>query len=122
MKTILIAAVAALSFVTPAAAQPAQPPQPPAATCTPEHAAMGHCTLPAQPSQPQSHQGHGHAQDGEGQTHGQMSECCRDANGNGRMDCCENMAAAGQRPCCAQHQQPGQPATQQSAPAQPQAS
>lgn len=111
MKTILIAAAAAFASVTPAAAQPA-PVQAPAATCTPEHAAMGHCTLPAQPSQPQSHQGQaqGHAQHGGGQSHSQMSDCCRDADGNGKMDCCENMAAAGQRPCCAQHGEPAQQA------------
>lgn len=104
MKTILIAAAAALAFATPAAAQPAFAPAP-AATCTPEHAAMGHCALPAQPTQPQPHQGHqmpGQGQQGgqggQAMNHGQMSDCCRDANGNGKMDCCENMGAAVQNP------------------------
>lgn len=109
MKTILIVAAAAFTFAAPASGQPASA-QPasgpaPAATCTPEHAAMGHCTLPAQPSQPQSHQGHrmpsqGHSegQGGQAMNHSQMSDCCRDANGNGKMDCCEKMGAAVQGP------------------------
>jgi opacity protein-like surface antigen len=105
MKTVLIAAAAAVAFVTPAAAQPTAAPAP-AATCTPEHAAMGHCTLPARPSQPQSHQGtsQGHAESHGAQVmdHGQMSGCCRDANGNGKMDCCENMGAAMQNPAARQ--------------------
>ncbi len=96
MRTILFVAATALAFATPAAAQPVPAPAP-AATCTPEHAAMGHCTLPALPSQPQSHQGHQvpgrGAQGGQAMSHGQM-DCCRDANGNGKMDCCENMGAA----------------------------
>ena len=99
MKTMLIAAAAALAFATPVAAQPVQAPAP-AATCTPEHAAMGHCTLPALPSQ-QTHQGHqmpGQGQQGgQAMNHNQMS-CCRDANGNGKMDCCENMGAAMENP------------------------
>lgn len=100
VKSILIAASAALSFATPAAAQPAAAPAP-TATCTPEHAAMGHCTLSAQP-QSQGHQmpGSGH-QGGQAMNHGQM-ECCRDANGNGKMDCCENMGAAVQSPSARQ--------------------
>ena len=105
MKTILIAAAAALAFATPAAAQPASAPAP-AATCTPEHAAMGHCTMADQPSQPQSHQGHRMPNQGQpgGQAmdHGKMSDCCRDANGNGKMDCCENMGAAVQSPAARQ--------------------
>lgn len=99
MKTILIAAAAAFSFAAPAAAQPASAAAP-ASTCTAEHAAMGHCTM-AQPRQTQSRQGNqtpSGAQPG-GQasqaiSHGEMSGCCRDANGNGKMDCCENMGAA----------------------------
>ena len=102
MKTYLIAAAAALGFATPAAAQPASAPAP-AATCTPEHAAMGHCKTAAQPADPVSHQGHqtaiGPAQaSGQATSHGQMSGCCRDANGNGKMDCCENMGAAAHGP------------------------
>jgi hypothetical protein len=116
VKTILIAATAALAFATPAAAQPAPAPAP-AATCTPEHAAMGHCTMAARPSQPQSHQGHQmprEVQGGQVMSHGQMSGCCRDANGNGKMDCCENMGAAmpapsqGGRPAPAPQPQPHQ--------------
>lgn len=94
MKTILIAATAAFAFATPAAAQPASAPAP-TATCTPEHAAMGHCVLSAQPSRPQPHQGH--QVPGQAMNHGQ-TDCCRDADGNGKMDCCENMGAAVQSP------------------------
>lgn len=108
MKTILICAIAAFSFPMPAAAQPASAAAP-AATCTPEHAAMGHCTMATRPAQPQSHQGHqmpsqGHAdgQTGQAMSHDQMSGCCRDANGNGKMDCCENMGAAVQSPSARQ--------------------
>jgi copper resistance protein B len=55
MKRILLTLLAA-SAVTPALAQHgghARPPRAPAAACTPEHAAMGHCTMPpARPSSP----------------------------------------------------------------------
>ena len=95
MKTILFAAAAALAFATPAAAQPARTP-PAAATCTPEHAAMGHCTMPSQNQMPS--QGSQGGQGGQAMNHGKMSDCCRDANGNGKMDCCENMGAAVQSP------------------------
>lgn len=105
MKTILIAAVAALAFATPAAAQPTSAPVP-AATCTPEHAAMGHCTMPSQPQPRQGNQtpsqGAQGSQSGQAMNHGQMSDCCRDANGNGKMDCCENMGAAVQSPAARQ--------------------
>lgn len=52
MKRLLLALLA--GGATPAAAQHAghnEPPSPPPAaqTCTPEHAAMGHCTMPAPP-------------------------------------------------------------------------
>lgn len=116
MKTLLIAAAAALAFATPAIAQPVQ-------------AHQGH----QQGSAPAQHQGHGqqdhaqhqgshaqhhgnHAQHGQagGGDHSQHANCCGDADGNGRMDCCEGDSAA-QRPCCAQHQQPGA-----QTPAQPQ--
>jgi hypothetical protein len=100
VKTIIFAAAAALA-ATPAAAQPVPVPAP-ATICTPEHAAMGHCTLPAQAPQAQSHQGHQmpaqNQPGGQAMNHGQMSDCCRDANGNGKMDCCENMGAAVQSP------------------------
>lgn len=59
MKAILILLLA--SAATPAVAQPGGQSTPPAAatsgTCSPEHAAMGHCTLPppaAQPARPAS--------------------------------------------------------------------
>lgn len=93
MKTIIVAAIAAFTFATPAMAQPAAQPAPataPANSCTPEHAAMGHCTMPA-PAQPATATA----------AHGPMSDCCRDANGNGKMDCCENMAGAAPAPTSA---------------------
>lgn len=96
MNSTLIAAAAALAFATPAAAQPAAQPAP-ASTCTPEHAAMGHCTMPTQPQQAPAQAQHGD-HGGQSMSHGQMADCCRDANGNGRMDCCENMAGAAQNP------------------------
>ncbi|TKD53171.1 copper resistance protein B [Sphingomonas baiyangensis] len=43
--------IAALALATPQHAGHAAPP-PQASTCTPEHAAMGHCTLPAAPPPP----------------------------------------------------------------------
>jgi hypothetical protein len=100
VKTTLIAAAAAFSFAAPAAAQPASAAAP-ASTCTAEHAAMGHCTMAARPGQAQSRQenqtpsgAQAAAQARQTMSHGQMSGCCRDANGNGKMDCCENMGAA----------------------------
>lgn len=101
MKITLIAAVAALAFATPAAAQPAAQPAP-ATTCTPEHAAMGHCTMAAQPPQPAPARGQHGDHGGQSMSHGQMADCCRDANGNGKMDCCENMGAAVQSPSARQ--------------------
>ena len=54
MKALLVILLAGAA--SPAMAQsngqPAQP-APPAASCTPEHAAMGHCTLPATEPKPQ---------------------------------------------------------------------
>jgi copper resistance protein B len=101
VKTILFAAAAALAFAAPAAAQPVPTPAP-ASTCTPEHAAMGHCTMPSQPQARQGNQtpsqGAQGSQSGQAMNHGQMSDCCRDADGNGEMDCCENMGAAVQSP------------------------
>ena len=45
---------AAMGHCKMPAAQPSPPPAPaPAATCTPEHAAMGHCTMPPPPPAPQ---------------------------------------------------------------------
>ena len=109
MKTVLFAAAAALAFATPAAAQRAPTP-PPAATCSPEHVAMGHCTMPSQPQSRQGNQmpgqgSHG-AQDGQAVNHGQTSDCCRDVNGNGKMDCCENIGAAVQSPTAPQARAP----------------
>ena len=106
MKTILFAATAAFTFVTPAMAQPAQP-------------AAGH-----QGHDMSAHQGHasaqhqGHAADHAQHQAGQADDCCADRNGNGKMDCCEHMETAEARDCCAdhaQHQQQGQSA----APARP---
>jgi copper resistance protein B len=54
MRSLLILLLAAAA--TPALAQPSGNAQPaaaaPATTCAPEHAAMGHCKLPAPPPQP----------------------------------------------------------------------
>lgn len=98
MKTIIIAAAAALGFAAPAAAQPAQPLE--------THQQHGHG----------QHQGHGSsAPDPKGQDHDQHGKCCGDANGDGRMDCCEGDQAA-QRPCCAKHAEHAK----HTAPAQPQ--
>jgi copper resistance protein B len=52
LKLTLLAAAATVLPAVPAAAQAQQPATPPATgtTCLPEHAAMGHCTLPADPA------------------------------------------------------------------------
>lgn len=102
MKIFLIAA-AAFSFAAPASAHPQH--QMPANSQTPAGQQMpaGH-QMPAQ-SQAQSGTSRqqmehpGMPQGAMGQdmmARGMMAGCCRDANGNGKMDSCENMAATGQ--------------------------
>lgn len=56
MRTLLVIllAGAASPAIAQGSGQTTQPATPPAATCTPEHAAMGHCTLPAKEPNPQS--------------------------------------------------------------------
>ncbi|ATY33467.1 hypothetical protein [Sphingomonas psychrotolerans] len=80
----------ALAIATPAVAQTApanptgQPQTAPATACTPEHAAMGHCTLNklAVPAAA-PHAGH----DREG-------DCCQ-KGADGKMVCCDKRAQAG---------------------------
>ena len=123
MKTLLIAAAAALTFAVPAGAQPAASHQnhqmPAPANASSQQASNGTATQHADHSQHAA--AHGQPAQGGHADHSQHANCCGDANGNGRMDCCEGANAA-QRPCCANargHQQNG-PSTQ-SSPAQPQA-
>jgi Ni/Co efflux regulator RcnB len=100
MKTILLAAAAALCLATPAAGQPAQSQQ-----VHQQHGPHQSHSQHQGQSSTDGHAGHaGHAQHGQGHDHGQHAKCCGDANGNGKMDCCEGTDAA-QRPCCAKHGQ-----------------
>lgn len=94
MKTFLT--MIALALATPAIAQtaPANPHSghaqqtAPAAPCTPEHAAMGHCTLEAAPA------AHPHAD------HDMQGECC-EKGADDKMACCEKAKAAGKKmDCC----------------------
>jgi uncharacterized low-complexity protein len=80
----------ALAIATPAVAQTApanpagQPQTAPVAGCTPEHAAMGHCTLNKDAAPAASpHAGH----DGKG-------DCC-EKGADGKMACCDKKAQAG---------------------------
>ncbi len=70
----------ALAVATPAVAQTAPPP-----ACTPEHAAMGHCTLQKAAPAADPHAGHRG-----------NDACCEKAKAAGRkMDCCDKNPKAG---------------------------
>ncbi len=76
---------------------------PAADTCTPEHAAMGHCT-PETAAAPaaDSHAVH--------DAKGSMPCCEKDANG--KMACCEKMMAPGKKvACCEQGSKKAAPVT-----------
>ena len=99
MKLFLTAI--ALAFASPAMAQNApadahaghnMAQSAPADSCTPEHAAMGHCTpkkAAASAADPQA-------------GHDMKGGCC-DKGADGKMACCEKMKAEGKkRDCCAE--------------------
>lgn len=88
----------ALVLATPAMAQtaPANPhadhaqQTAPAAACSPQHAAMGHCTLKADAA-PAANPHAGHDMKG---------DCC-EKGADGKMACCEKAKAAGEKlDCC----------------------
>lgn len=92
MKMLFSAVALAIAFPAVAQAAPATPhaghaqQSAPAETCTPEHAAMGHCT-----AKPAADPSTGHDEKG----------CC-DKDAAGKMTCCEKAKAAGKKmECCA---------------------
>lgn len=94
---MLITAIA-LAFAMPAVAQtaPAKPPagpaqqSAPADSCTPEHAAMGHCaSKAAAAAAADPHAGH------------DMKDGCCDKDAAGKMACCAKAKASGTKmECC----------------------
>lgn len=89
--TIAAPAMAQTATVDPHAGHRMAQSAPAAGACTPEHAAMGHCT-PKTAAAPaaDSHAGH--------DAKGSMPCCEKDANG--KMACCEKMMAQGKKMAC----------------------